>query len=132
MRQGKSSSFHPSAPTGSASRVSLDLVGPDESISTMPPDMGPSCSHLDAAEARHELDTGHRAEASSAASSSAVATGVPPTTGADTCGRGLDGNVSGWASAISKEALWVLGIVVALCLLLVALVYLNLSHRAGM
>ncbi|XP_070386178.1 uncharacterized protein [Dermacentor albipictus] len=132
MRQGKSSSFHPSAPTGSASRVSLDLVGPDESISTMPPDVGPSCSHLDEAEARHELDTGHRVEASSAASSSAVATGVPPTTEAESCGRDLDGNVSAWASAISKEALWVLGIVVALCLLLVALVYLNLSHRAGM
>nr|XP_050037275.1 uncharacterized protein LOC126534099 [Dermacentor andersoni] len=132
MRQGRSSNFHPPAPMGTASRVSLDLVGPDESVSTMPQDAGPSCSHLDAAEARHELDMGRRAQASSAASSSAVATGVTPTTEADSCGRGLDGGVSGWASAISKEALWVLGIVVALCLLLVALVYLNLSHRAGM
>lgn len=47
-------------------------------------------------------------------------------------GGGPIGGESGWASAISKEAIWVLGIVVALCLLLVALVYLNLSHRAGM
>ncbi|XP_049525997.1 uncharacterized protein LOC125946543 [Dermacentor silvarum] len=99
----------------------------------MPRHVGPSCSDLDAVEARHELDKGRRSQASSAASTSAVATaGSPPTAEAERSGPGPIGGESGWASAISKEAIWVLGIVVALCLLLVALVYLNLSHRAGM
>ncbi|XP_065284340.1 uncharacterized protein [Dermacentor albipictus] len=129
-------------PTGARSRASLHSIGtgPGPSVPAMSSRAALSSSfqdrgHQDVAEAPHDLDTGCRSRASSAASISAApaaSVGPLPTAEAERSGGGPIGDVSGWASAISKEAIWVLGIVVALCLLLVALVYLNLSHRAGM
>ncbi|KAL1483690.1 hypothetical protein MTO96_033024 [Rhipicephalus appendiculatus] len=134
MRREWSSRHLPQTPVGAGSRVSLDLQGHEESDLASPRHAGSSSFQEDAADLRHELETGSSSRASLTAGTSTVAAAGTPSTTEAQAGAGarpVSGG-SGWASAFSKEAICVLGIVVALCFLLVALVYLNLSHRAGM
>ncbi|KAL3217154.1 hypothetical protein MRX96_032588 [Rhipicephalus microplus] len=92
----------------------------------------------DAADLRHELEMGSHSRTSlkTGKSNGVVVTRTTSTTEAQAGGTAppVTGGC-GWASAFFKEATCVLGIAVALCFLLVtlvALVYLNMSHKAGM
>ncbi|KAL3217153.1 hypothetical protein MRX96_032587 [Rhipicephalus microplus] len=138
MYQGRPASHIVPTPTerGSLDRIDGAHTEPREPVMSShldPSSLFQDHGHEDLAEPLPDPDTGRRSQASSVASTSAAPVapaGNPPTT--DARERVLDGGESGWASAFSKEAIFVLGIVVALCFLLVALIYLNLSHREGL
>ncbi|KAL1483689.1 hypothetical protein MTO96_033023 [Rhipicephalus appendiculatus] len=137
MYQGRPASHVAPTPTerGSLDRIDGGSIEPRDPA--LPSRLDPSSLFQeggleDLAEPLGDLDAGRRSQASSVASTGTApgAPGNPSTTEGE--GRRSDGGGSGWASAFSKEAIFVLGIVVALCFLLVALIYLNLSHREGL
>ncbi|XP_075721547.1 uncharacterized protein LOC142764887 [Rhipicephalus microplus] len=137
MYQGRPASHIVPTPTerGSLDRIDgahIETREPVMSSHLEPSSLFQDHGHEDLAEPLRDPDAGRRSQASSVASTAAapVVPGNPPTT--DVRERVPDGGESGWASAFSKEAIFVLGIVVALCFLLVALIYLNLSHREGL
>ncbi|KAK8774516.1 hypothetical protein V5799_010958 [Amblyomma americanum] len=140
MHQGRAASRLTRTPTAAASRPSLDPVSYGESATALPRRVPPRYQeqrHEDLVDTRHEPEAGRHSRASSTTSSSAaaVATATPPLPMAEGVGSagGPIGSLGGArrTPVVSKEIILVVWILVALCLLLLALVYLNLSaaHR---